>query len=84
MSEVSIRRATAADADFVAGLVAHEEVAPFLAAARPRDPADILAEIERSEAEPEHFGIFVIEVGGQPAGTMSFEVANRRSRIASR
>ena len=83
MSEVSIRRAAPADADFVASLVAHEEVAPFLAAARPRDPADVLAEIERSEAEPEHFGVFVIEVAGRPAGTMSFEVSNRRSRIAA-
>lgn len=83
MSEVSIRRATRADTEFVAGLVAHEDVAPFLAAARARDRGDVLAEIERSEADPEHYGVFVIEVDGEPAGTMSFEVANRRSRIAS-
>ena len=80
---VSIRRATLADADFVASLVAHEEVAPFLAAVRAQDREAVLAEIERSEREPEHYGVFVIEADGEAAGTMSFEVSNRRSRIAS-
>jgi RimJ/RimL family protein N-acetyltransferase len=80
---VSIRRATAADTDFVVSLVAHEEVAPFLAAVRAQDREEVLAEIERSEREPRHYGVFVIEADGEPAGTMSFEVSNRRSRIAS-
>ena len=80
---VVIRRATPADAEFVASLVAHEEVAPFLAAVRAQDRQEVLAEIERSEREPEHYGVFVIEADGEPAGTMSFEVSNRRSRIAS-
>jgi RimJ/RimL family protein N-acetyltransferase len=80
---VSIRRATATDADFVTSLVAHEEVAPFLAAVRARDREAVLAEIERSEREPEDYGVFVIEADAEPAGTMSFEVSNRRSRIAS-
>jgi RimJ/RimL family protein N-acetyltransferase len=80
---VSIRRATAADTDFVVSLVAHEEVAPFLAAVRAQDREEVLAEIERSEREPQHYGVFVIEADGEPAGTMSFEVSNRRSRIAS-
>ncbi len=78
-----LRRATPADADFLAGLVTHEDVEPFLAAVRPKDRDAVLAEIERSEREPEHFGVFVIEVDGEPAGTMSFEAANRRSRIAN-
>jgi len=42
----------------------------------------VLGLIERSEREPEEYGLFVIEVDGRPAGTMSFEVGNRRSRIA--
>ena len=42
----------------------------------------MLAEIERSREEPEHHGVFVIEADGELAGTMSFEVSNRRSRIA--
>ena len=35
-----------------------------------------------SEAEPDAFGVFVVEVDGARAGTMQFERANRRSRIA--
>src|SRR4029077_17483376 len=50
---------------------------------RPRDREAMGAEIERSLAEPEEFGRFVIEVDGCPAGLMGFEVANRRSRIAN-
>jgi RimJ/RimL family protein N-acetyltransferase len=79
---VAIRRARADDADFIAELVTHEDVEPFLAAVRAKDREDVLAEIERSEAEPDAFGVFLIEVDGERAGTMRFERANRRSRIA--
>jgi len=79
---VSIRRARRDDADFIAELVTHEDVEPFLAAVRAKSREDILAEIERSEAEPDAFGVFLIEVDGERAGTMRFERANRRSRIA--
>ncbi len=79
---MSIRRAERRDADFVAGLLAHEEVEPFLAAVRPKDRDSVLAGIERSLADPAGFGVFVIEEDGRPAGLMEFEVANRRSRIA--
>jgi len=60
----------------------HEEVEPYLAVIRPRDREGVAAEIERSQTEPQEFGRFVIEVDGQPAGLMGFQVANRRSRIA--
>ena len=80
---VSIRRATADDVGFLADLLTHEEVEPFLAAVRPRERADLLAEIERSAREPDAFGLFVVEVDGERAGTMRFERANARSRIAS-
>ena len=80
---VSIRRATPEDAGFVAALASHADVEPFLAAVRPKDAAGVLEQVERGLREPEHHGVFVIEVDGQRAGTMSFEVANRRSRIAS-
>jgi RimJ/RimL family protein N-acetyltransferase len=63
-------------------LFTHEDVEPFLAAVRPKDAASVLEEIERSEAEPEAFGEFVVEVDGERAGTMHFSQANRRSRIA--
>ena len=79
----SVRRARAADVDFLVELVVHEEVEPFLAAMRPRDHEGVLALVDRSEREPELFGLFLIEVEGEPAGTMEFEVVNRRSSIAS-
>jgi RimJ/RimL family protein N-acetyltransferase len=61
----------------------HEDVEPYMAVIRPRDRDGVLAEIERSRAEPQEFGRFVIEVDGRQAGLMGFEVANRRSRIAN-
>lgn len=79
---VSIRRARSDDVDFLVELVTHEDVEPFLAAVRAKDRDEILAEIERSEADPEAFGVFVVEVDEARAGTMRFELANRRSRIA--
>jgi RimJ/RimL family protein N-acetyltransferase len=79
---VSIRRATRDDVDFLVGLVTHEEVEPFLAAVGPKERSEILADVERSEREQDAFGVFVIEVDGARAGTMRFELANRRSRIA--
>ena len=80
---VSIRRAAADDLDFFEELLSHDEVEPFLAAVRTKEREGLSAEIERSLAEPEDFGRFVIELDGEPAGTMGFEVANRRSRIAN-
>jgi RimJ/RimL family protein N-acetyltransferase len=82
VSVVSLRRAEPRDIDFLLELMTHDEVEPYLAVIRPRDREGVLAEIERSQAEPQEFGRFVIEVDGQPAGLMGFQVANRRSRIA--
>ncbi len=77
-----LRRAEPEDADFLAGLLTHEDVEPYMAAVRP----GLLEQIERSQAEPQDYGLFVVEVeddgAWRPAGTMGFEVANRRSRIA--
>jgi RimJ/RimL family protein N-acetyltransferase len=80
---VRLRRAEPGDADFLLELMTHEDVEPYMAVIRPRDRAGVLAEIERSQVEPEEFGRFVIELDGQRAGSMGFEVANRRSRIAN-
>lgn len=80
---IELRRARPEDADFLVELYTHEEVEPFLAAVRPKDREAVVAEIERSLAEPGHYGVFVVEVDGRAAGTMAFEVANRRSRIAN-
>ena len=76
---VSIRRARPDDVDFLAGLVADEEVAPFLAAVGSATREDFLAELD---ADPHEQGRFVIEVDGERAGTMAFRRTNRRSRIA--
>ena len=79
---VAIRRATPEDVEFLVELVTHEDVEPFLASVRAKERGEILAEVERSQEEPDAFGVFVIEVDGIRAGTMRFERANRRSRIA--
>lgn len=80
---VSIRRARREDVDFLVALVTHEDVEPFLAAVRSKDPEEILAEVERSKDEPDASGVFVVEVEGQCAGTVRFELGNKRSRIAN-
>ena len=82
-----LRRAEPDDADFMLELQTHEDVEPYLSVTRPRDRDGVLAEIERSQREPEDFGRFVVEVEGadgwKRAGVMGFEVGNRRSRIAN-
>jgi RimJ/RimL family protein N-acetyltransferase len=80
---VTLRRAEAGDVDFLLELMGEDDVEQNLAVVRPRDRDGLLEEIERSKAEPEEFGRFVIEVDGEPAGLMGFQVANRRSRIAN-
>jgi RimJ/RimL family protein N-acetyltransferase len=77
-----LRRATQGDVDFMVALASHDDVEPFMAAVSARDAEALAEEIERSEREPEHLGRFVIEVDGERAGVMAFEVANRRSKIA--
>jgi RimJ/RimL family protein N-acetyltransferase len=77
-----IRRAGPADAAFWAGLAGHEEVEPFMAAISARDEEELLEAIRLSDEEPAFHGRFVVEVGGERAGVMAFDVANRRSRIA--
>jgi RimJ/RimL family protein N-acetyltransferase len=85
---VRVRRARPEDVDFLVELANHEDVEPYLSARRARDRDEIAAEVEQSLQEPDRFGRFVIEVddgdgaGWRLAGSMGFEVENRRSRIA--
>jgi RimJ/RimL family protein N-acetyltransferase len=81
--KVTIRRATADDVDFLVELTTHEDVDPYLAARRATTREEILEEVERSLAEPERYGRFIVEVEGQRAGVMGFRLDNERSRIAS-
>ena len=77
----SIRRARNDDVDFLVELGLHEDVEPFLSAVSAKDREAVAAEVERSQREPHDFGRFVIEVDGERAGAMGFELANRRSRV---
>jgi len=79
---IAIRRAEPDDLDFLLGLVTHDDVEPFLAGRARLDREGLVAELERSRSEPEEFGRFVIELDGERVGSMGFEVANRRSKIA--
>jgi RimJ/RimL family protein N-acetyltransferase len=86
VSGIRIRRAEPGDADFLVELITHEEVEPYMSVVRARDYDAVLEEIERSSAEPEETGRFVIEVEEdgewKRAGVMGFDIRNRRSRVA--
>jgi RimJ/RimL family protein N-acetyltransferase len=88
MSErkLRLRRATIHDVDYLLALQAEPDVAPFLSAGRANTREEILVEIERSLAEPEAFGRFLVEIPFEQewrvAGAIGFECRNRRSSIA--
>jgi len=79
---LELRRAKPPDAAFLLELLAHDDVRPFLGRRTATSRDDVLDEIERSLAEPESFGRFVIEVGGERAGMVGFHLVNEHSRIA--
>ena len=79
---VELRRANPSDVDFLVGLVADDDVRPFLGPRTAATREDVLEEIERSLAEPDAFGRFVIEVDGEPAGALGFRVQSERNGIA--
>jgi len=79
---VRLRRAEPDDLDFLVELYADEDVRPFLAAAGAYERDGIRERIERSEREPERGELLVIEVDGERAGALSWELANERSAIA--
>ena len=69
---VSIRPAGAADVDFLVELYAHEEVRPFLAAGTPYDRDWMVEHLD---------GLMLVELDGQPAGAMAWEVKSERNGI---
>jgi RimJ/RimL family protein N-acetyltransferase len=75
---VSIREATPEDVDFLSDLYADEDVRPFLAAAGSYDRDGVAEKIARA---PEAGGMMVVELDGDRAGAMVWDVSNRRSRI---
>jgi RimJ/RimL family protein N-acetyltransferase len=84
---VRIRRAEPRDVDFLLELMTHEDVEPYMSVRRAKDRDSLLQEIERSRSTPQDTGRFVLEVEEdglwRPVGTLGFDVANRRSRIAN-
>jgi RimJ/RimL family protein N-acetyltransferase len=82
MSDVRLRRATPDDLDFLHDVFSDADVRPFLAAGKPLDRDALAQEIERQDEDPEASGRFVVELDGEPAGTLAFERVNKRSRIA--
>jgi RimJ/RimL family protein N-acetyltransferase len=85
-SKLRLRRAGAHDVDYLLALQAEPSVAPFLSAGRASTREELRAEIERSLAEPESFGRFLVETPFEQewrlAGTIAFECVNTRSLIA--
>ena len=76
---ITIRAARDDDLDFLVELYADEDVRPFLAAAGSYDRDGIARRIAQ---DPEAGGLLVVELDGEPAGAMAWEISNRRSRIA--
>ena len=79
---VELRRAKPPDADFLLELLADDEVRQFLGPRTAATREEVLEEIERSLAEPQSFGRFVIEADGDSAGMLGFHVLSERNRIA--
>jgi RimJ/RimL family protein N-acetyltransferase len=75
---VSIRPAGADDVDFLVELYADEDVRPFLAASGSYDRDGVVAKVEQ---DPERGGVMVVELEGECAGAMAWELTNRRSGI---
>jgi RimJ/RimL family protein N-acetyltransferase len=79
---VNLRRVKPSDADFLLGLITDETTRPFLGNRAADTRERVLADIERSQREPEAYGWFVGEVDGEPVGCVAFERVSEQHRIA--
>jgi RimJ/RimL family protein N-acetyltransferase len=79
---VKLRRVEAADADFLLELITHDETRRFLGNRAADTPEQVLADIERSQREPESFGWYVGERDGRRIGCVAFERVSEQHRIA--
>jgi RimJ/RimL family protein N-acetyltransferase len=77
----TIRRATPDDVEFLVELYGDADVDPFLGPRQARDRDALLAEVEQSLAEPEAYGVMLIEVDGARAGAMAYHRTNVPNRI---
>jgi len=78
---ITLRRALPEDAAWLAALYADGDVEPFLGGQQVQGDAAVLAEIERSQREPERFGRMIVEFDGERAGALGYHEVNERSRI---
>jgi RimJ/RimL family protein N-acetyltransferase len=83
VNDVTLRRATPEDLDFLLAVFADEDVRPFLAAGKRLDREALADELARQAEDPHAHGRFIVEVDGERAGTLAFDRRNVRSRIAS-
>ena len=77
---VELRRANRSDAAFLFQLVTGEDTREFLGH-EPSSLDEVLADIVRSEQEPESFGWLVAHADGERVGSASYRVVNERHRI---
>ena len=78
---IALRRATAADVDWLVELYTSDDVEPFLSGRTTRDRETIEAEVERSQQEPEAYGRMLIDVDGARAGAFGYSDAGGPHRI---
>ncbi|MES1247948.1 MAG: GNAT family N-acetyltransferase [Actinomycetota bacterium] len=79
---VTLRRAAPDDVDFLVDLIADEETRRFLGSGAADTREQALADVARSQREPQAYGWFVIEADGERAGCVNFERTSERHRIA--
>jgi RimJ/RimL family protein N-acetyltransferase len=79
---IALRRATLDDVDWLVELLNGEETEPFLGGQAARDREAVRAQVERSLAEPEQAGTMIVELDGERAGTMKFDLVSDTHRIA--
>lgn len=78
---VELRRANRSDAEFLLELITAEDTREFLGGRTADTLEGVVADIERSEREPEAFGWLVAEREGESVGCAAYSVVNERSRI---
>jgi RimJ/RimL family protein N-acetyltransferase len=79
---IALRRANLEDVDWIVDLLNGEDTEPFLAGHALRDREAVRMQVERSLDEPELAGTMIVELDGERAGTMKFELVSDVHRIA--
>lgn len=78
---MKLRRVEPSDADFLLALITDDETRPFLGNRAADTREKVLADIERSQRDPEAYGWLVGEVDGERVGCVAFERLSEQHRI---